>query len=154
MTLKMNCQRRKIMFRLKFYAAMFALVIGLLTAFSQTAQGQTIVNPSFEADNMPASPGYGAITGWTVTGFEGSSGINNSTGPFANNGTIPDGQKVVTSKAERCARSYRALPSALNIACGISRMLFFLILYSTIERICKLAWAARWSCRYNTIPQT
>ena len=82
------------MFRLKFNALMFALVIGLLTAFGQTAQGQTIINPSFEADNVPPSPGYGAITGWTVTGFEGSSGINNATGPFADNGAIPDGQKV------------------------------------------------------------
>jgi hypothetical protein len=43
---------------------------------------------------VPASPGYGAITGWTVTGFEGSSGINDATGPFADNGAIPDGQKV------------------------------------------------------------
>ncbi len=73
---------------------MFALVIGLLIAFGQTAQGQTVVNPSFEVDNVPASPGYGAITGWTVTGFEGSSGINDARGPFANNGAIPDGQKV------------------------------------------------------------
>jgi hypothetical protein len=90
----MNYQRKKNMFRLKFYALMFAVIIGLLTTFGQMAQGQTIINPSFETDNVPASPGYGAITGWTVTGFEGSSGINNSTGPFANNGAIPDGQKV------------------------------------------------------------
>jgi hypothetical protein len=41
MAFKINYQRNKIMFKLKSHAAMFALVIGLLTAFSQTAQGQT-----------------------------------------------------------------------------------------------------------------
>ncbi len=83
--------------RLKFYALMFALVIGLLTAFGQTAQGQTIINPSFETDNVPPSPGYGAITGWTVTGSGGGSGINNATGPFTDNGAIPHGQKAAVS---------------------------------------------------------
>lgn len=77
------------MSKLKFYALMFAVIIGLLTTFSQTAQGQTIINPSFEVDNVPPAPGYGVITGWT-----GGSGINNATGPFADNGAIPDGQKV------------------------------------------------------------
>ena len=54
-----------------------------------TAPGQTIVNPSFEADAVPPFPGYGAVTGWT-----GASGLNDLAGPFADNGTIPDGQKV------------------------------------------------------------
>jgi uncharacterized repeat protein (TIGR01451 family) len=85
----MNYQRKNIMFRLKFYAAALALVVGLFTAFVQTAHGQTIINPSFETDNVPPSPGYGAITGWT-----GGSGINNASGPFTDNGTIPDGQKA------------------------------------------------------------
>jgi uncharacterized repeat protein (TIGR01451 family) len=85
----MNYQRRNIMFKLKFYAAAVALVVGLFTAFNQAAHGQTIVNPSFETDTVPAFPGYGAITGWT-----GGSGINAANGPFTDNGSIPDGQKV------------------------------------------------------------
>ena len=77
------------MFRLKLHAATFAVIIGLLTIFNQTAQGQTIINPSFEVDARPPGNGDGAITGWT-----GGSGINTVTGPFTDNGTIPDGQKV------------------------------------------------------------
>jgi hypothetical protein len=49
-----------------------------------------IVNPSFETDAVPPFPGYGPITGWTVSG----GGINNSSGPFHDNGTIPDGAKI------------------------------------------------------------
>lgn len=60
-----------------------------LLALAATAAGQTVVNSSFEADSVPPYPGYGPITGWT-----GGSGINDATGPFADNGTIPDGQKV------------------------------------------------------------
>jgi len=49
-----------------------------------------VANPSFEADAVPAFPGYGPITSWTVTG----GGINNSGGPFHDNGVIPDGAKI------------------------------------------------------------
>ena len=44
---------------------------------------------SFETDDVPAFPGYRAITGWT-----GGSGINDG-GPFGDNGVIPDGAKLV-----------------------------------------------------------
>jgi hypothetical protein len=49
-----------------------------------------VANPSFEVDAVPPFPGYGSITGWTV----GGGGINNSSGPFHDNGTIPDGEKI------------------------------------------------------------
>jgi len=38
---KINNQSKKIMFRLKFYAAMFAVIIGLLTTFTQTARAES-----------------------------------------------------------------------------------------------------------------
>ncbi|MGI8543892.1 MAG: hypothetical protein ACR2MD_10505, partial [Aridibacter sp.] len=85
----MNYQENKNMFRLKSYPALFAVIICLLTAFNQTAQGQTVINPGFETDSVPPFPGYGAITGWT-----GGSGINAGGGPFTDNGVIPEGQKA------------------------------------------------------------
>jgi hypothetical protein len=48
-------------------------------------------NPSFESNPPAAFPTYGPITAWASTG---GSGVNNSTGPFADNGTIPDGVQV------------------------------------------------------------
>jgi len=47
-----------------------------------------VSNGSFEADDVPEWPGYGAITAWT-----GGSGINDG-GPFGDNGVIPDGAKL------------------------------------------------------------
>jgi hypothetical protein len=47
-------------------------------------------NPSFEVDTVPPYPGFGLITGWTVTG----GGINNTDGPFQDNGAIPNGTNV------------------------------------------------------------
>jgi len=47
-----------------------------------------VANGSFEADDVPAWPGYGPITDW-----EGGGGINDG-GPFGDNGTIPDGTKL------------------------------------------------------------
>ncbi|MDB6037313.1 MAG: hypothetical protein JWM99_1154, partial [Verrucomicrobiales bacterium] len=48
-------------------------------------------NPSFESTPPPSGVGYGAIAGWTSVG---SSGINTSAGPFADNGVIPDRTQV------------------------------------------------------------
>lgn len=64
----------------------------------QTALGQTIPNPSFEADTFTTFPGYvsanGPITGWTGTPAEWV-GLNPAGGsPFANNGAIPNGSNV------------------------------------------------------------
>jgi len=56
-----------------------------------------IANPSFETDTFTVFPGYvsgnGPITGWTSLGGHG---VNPGTfgGPFADNGTIPDGTKA------------------------------------------------------------
>ncbi|MEP6810461.1 MAG: hypothetical protein ABI992_09475, partial [Chthoniobacterales bacterium] len=71
----------------------FRALLGLtcLVGLAATASGQTIVNPSFETDTSTGA-GTGPITGWTFTA--GSGGINDSAGPFADNGTIPDGSKV------------------------------------------------------------
>ena len=56
-----------------------------------------IPNPSFELDAVPISPGYFStatgITGWTRTGAV-QYGLNNSGGPFADNGSIPNGSNV------------------------------------------------------------
>lgn len=64
----------------------------------QAVLGQTIPNPSFETDTFTVSPGYisgnTAITGWTGTPAD-RVGLNPSgDSPFANNGTIPDGNQV------------------------------------------------------------
>jgi len=50
----------------------------------------SIANPSFEIDPVPPSPGFGPITGWTLSG----GGLNDTNGPFHDNGAIPDGTKV------------------------------------------------------------
>ncbi len=62
--------------------------------------GQTIPNPSFEADTFTGFPGYvsvegnGPITGWTGTPAD-RVGLNPADGsPFADNGIIPDGSNV------------------------------------------------------------
>jgi hypothetical protein len=72
--------------------ARFLLVLGaLLMAVRPGVAQPVIVNPSFEADAIPAWPGYGPITGWTSPT---QAGINGSTGPFHDNGVIPHGEKV------------------------------------------------------------
>jgi hypothetical protein len=52
----------------------------------------TIPNPGFEADVFTNFPGYiagnGPITGWTASG---EAGLNTASGPFADNGAIPQG---------------------------------------------------------------
>ncbi|MBX3733806.1 MAG: immunoglobulin domain-containing protein [Verrucomicrobiae bacterium] len=75
-------------------------VAGLATCLlSSAALGQTIPNPSFEANSFAVAPGYvidnGDITGWT-TDFPGGAGLSpaGGDGTFADNGTIPDGSAV------------------------------------------------------------
>lgn len=48
-----------------------------------------VVNPSFEATGPGPGVGYGPILGWT-----GSSGINNASQPFLDNGLLPDRDHV------------------------------------------------------------
>jgi hypothetical protein len=63
-----------------------------------SALGQTIPNPSFEADTFTVFPGYinanAAITGWTASQND-RAGLNPAGGsPFADNGAIPAGLNV------------------------------------------------------------
>jgi hypothetical protein len=72
------------------------LVLGALLLALRPGFAQTIVNHSFESDALPVWPGYGSITGWTAPV---QAGINNATGPFHDNGVIPDGEKVAFLQA-------------------------------------------------------
>ncbi len=77
--------------------ARLAVACGLL--FAPAIFGQSIPNPSFEADTFATAPGYvsdnGPITGWT-TATDYSVGLNpaGGTSQYANNGAVPDGTKV------------------------------------------------------------
>ena len=76
--------------------------IGLLVC--QMALGQTIPNPSFEANSFTTYPGYisvnAPITGWTANPAD-EVGLNPAGGqsPFADNGAIPDGTNVAFIQA-------------------------------------------------------
>lgn len=54
-----------------------------------TAVRSFLANAGFEDSPRPGGVGYGAIAGWG-----GGSGINTSSGPFADNGLIPDRSQV------------------------------------------------------------
>ena len=68
------------------------------------ALGQTIPNPSFEANSFTTYPGYisvnAPITGWTANPAD-EVGLNPAGGqsPFADNGAIPDGTNVAFIQA-------------------------------------------------------
>lgn len=74
----------------------------ILTAGTLSATSISIVNPSFQLDNFTASPGYtgganpATITGWAQTGGAGINGpgAGGPGTPFADNGTIPDGNRA------------------------------------------------------------
>lgn len=51
--------------------------------------GSFVRNPSFESNPAGGFPGYGAIDAWI-----GGSGLNNGSGPFHDNGAIPDRSQV------------------------------------------------------------
>ncbi len=79
------------------------MVGAIVVLLCRAALGQTIPNPSFEADTFTVFPGYvgdqttPTITGWTVDAPEGA-GLNpiaDGRSPFADNGTIPDGKQVL-----------------------------------------------------------
>lgn len=70
----------------------------VLFATGLATLAQTIPNPSFEADTFTVWPGYirdnGPITGWIGTP-EAHVGLNPAGGsPFADNGSVPDGNNV------------------------------------------------------------
>lgn len=56
---------------------------------SVVVSGSFVRNPSFEANPAGGFPGYGSILAWT-----GGSGLNNNTGPFHDNGVVPDRRQI------------------------------------------------------------
>ena len=73
-------------------ALVTALIFGLDTATAAGANVIVVHNPSFE-DNTTSGPGYGPVKDWKSTDT-GATGVNTSTGPFADNGAIPNGSQV------------------------------------------------------------
>jgi hypothetical protein len=79
-------------------------VVGaIVVLLCQAALGQTIPNPSFEADTFTVFPGYISvntpITGWTANPAD-EVGLNPAGGsPFADNGAIPNGNNVAFIQA-------------------------------------------------------
>ncbi len=92
--------------RLNLYRTLGRIAAGGTAAawlLCQATFGQTIPNPSFEADTFTVSPGYisgnAPITGWTGAPAD-RVGLNPAgDSPFANNGTIPDGNQVAFIQA-------------------------------------------------------
>jgi len=80
-----------------------ALAGAIVVLLCGAALGQTIPNPSFEADTFTVWPGYvsgqtpAAITGWTVDSPNGAglNPIGDGRSPFADNGAVPDGRQVL-----------------------------------------------------------
>lgn len=96
------------------FAAVATAAAAALAALAPAAHAQiTVVNPSFEdnASAFQSYPGYvnsgsnPSIQGWTSNNT--SSGLNGSStntgNPFANNGTIPDGNAVAFLQATASA---------------------------------------------------
>ena len=82
--------------------------------------GQIVMmNPSFEASGTPPAPGtFAALAGWIGTGT-GSSGVNDATGPFANNGFIPDQDHASFLQNERViSQTLRGLAVGERYAVG------------------------------------
>ncbi len=78
-----------------------ALSASVLAARAIAGDSINVVNPSFQADNFPAGPGYigganpAAITGWNGTGGRGVNGLTLGAGSaFADNGIYPDNDQV------------------------------------------------------------
>ncbi len=70
----------------------------MMGCMAGAAWGQTIPNPSFEANSFTTAPGYislnALISGWTASNNI-RAGLNPASGnPFADNGAIPDGANV------------------------------------------------------------
>ncbi len=59
-----------------------------------------VINPSFEASGTPPAPGGPImIAGWNSSGL-GLAGVNDATGPFVDNGTIPDQDRAVVLQGD------------------------------------------------------
>lgn len=70
-----------------FVVAMFAALLLVSPVFASI----TVKNSSFENDSPTTWPFYCSITDWAGGG---TVGVNTSSGPFADNGNVPDGEKV------------------------------------------------------------
>ena len=73
----------------KSVVMMLVAMLMALLLISPVIASIVVKNNSFEVDSPTKWPYYCAITDWTD-----GSGVNTSSGPFADNGIIPDGQKV------------------------------------------------------------
>ncbi|MFV2070332.1 MAG: hypothetical protein ACC645_25480, partial [Pirellulales bacterium] len=90
--------------RFSIVVAVASLVTAGLSAQGVVAQSIHVVNPSFQEQDFPVSPGYlggvsedgnatnpEAITGWaTVSGNMGINPVTGGSSPFHDNGLIPD----------------------------------------------------------------
>lgn len=56
--------------------------------------GSLVRNPSFESNYNPTFPGYSPIDSWIKEGSSGNQGVNESGGPFHDNGMIPDRGRI------------------------------------------------------------
>jgi hypothetical protein len=56
-----------------------------------TVLSSFVRNASFESSAVPLDAGYGSIVAWSATG---GTGLNNASGPFHDNGLIPDRRQV------------------------------------------------------------
>ncbi len=79
----------------------FTGLTSALALASLPLAAQTVTNGGFEDGTLPAFPGYATATGiigWTGTPVD-KTGINNSSGPFHDNSTIPQGARVALIQA-------------------------------------------------------
>ncbi|MDQ8196106.1 hypothetical protein QEH59_16850 [Coraliomargarita sp. SDUM461004] len=99
-------------------------------------QAQSLVNTGFEEETFGTAPGYissganGSITGWTAN--DNSRVGLNSTGPFSNNGAVPEGSQVAFVQA--VTGSSNTLTSASGIT-GLTAGKTYRITYRVNSRI-------------------
>ncbi len=74
-----------------------SLAAACLVAASAWAS-PVVLNSSFEQGAAPEWPGYGPIDGWSYPG--GSSGRNDTSGPFNNGASVPDGGWVAFTQTQ------------------------------------------------------
>ena len=58
-----------------------------------TVLNSFVRNSSFESSAVPAGVGYGGIVAWNASA---GTGLNNASGPFHDNGLIPDRRQVAS----------------------------------------------------------
>jgi hypothetical protein len=86
----MNCNQTHLSFHRWRSFGTAALLVFSLSA--QATDSITVANPSFEEGALPASPGYETIPSWNQNAA--NLGVNDATGPFWDNGNLPDTARV------------------------------------------------------------